>query len=335
MGQSVFVLGGTGQIGRACARRFLEAGWSVALAGRDPAHMPADLAHAGVRFARVDRSEPGAVAAAVGEGVDVLVDVVAYTEEDAEQVRSLADSLGSVVAISSASVYADDAGRTLDESKESGFPQLPVPILESQRTVEPGAQTYSTQKVAMEGALLEDVRLRATIVRPCAIHGPGSALAREWFFVKRALDRRRPLLLAYRGASRFHTTSVENLAELIWLAAVRPGRRIVNCGDPNPPTVLEIARTVAELMDHEFVEVLLPGAAEGGVGRNPWATPRPFVIDMLTAELGLRYRPVTTYARAVRATVEWLVEARPQPGEYMATMFDYAAEDSFLANLAG
>ena len=56
---------------------------------------------------------------------------------------------------------------------------------------------------------------------------------------------------------------------------------------------------------------------------------------MLTAELELRYRPVTTYARAVRATVEWLVETRPEPGKYKANWFDYAAEDGFLANLAG
>ena len=93
-----------------------------------------------------------------------------------------------MIAISSASVYADDAGRTLDEAAETGFPQLPVPTLEPQRTVEPGPQTYSTRKAAMECALLEDDRLRATIMRPCAIYGPGAALAREWFFVKRALD---------------------------------------------------------------------------------------------------------------------------------------------------
>lgn len=53
------------------------------------------------------------------------------------------------------------------------------------------------------------------------------------------------------------------------------------------------------------------------------------------ASRSFRYRPVTTCARAVRATVEWLVETRPEPGEYMATLFDYAAEDEFLANLAG
>ena len=159
--------------------------------------------------------------------------------------------------------------------------------------------------------------------------------AREWFFVKRALDGRRLLPLAYRGASRFHTTSVDNLAELIWLAAVRPGRRIVNCGDPDAATVLEIAHAIGEVLEHEWVEVLLPGPPEGGVGKTPWATPRPFVVDMLTAELELRYRPVTTYARAVRATVEWLVQARPEPDEYIAAMFDYAAEDGLLANLAG
>jgi hypothetical protein len=56
---------------------------------------------------------------------------------------------------------------------------------------------------------------------------------------------------------------------------------------------------------------------------------------MLEAELDLRYRPVTTYERAVEETVRWLVETRPEPSEYMTGMFDYDAEDRFVSNLAG
>jgi hypothetical protein len=48
--------------------------------------------------------------------------------------------VGALVVVSSASVYRD-AGRTLDEAAASGFPELPVPIPETQPTVEPGAAT--------------------------------------------------------------------------------------------------------------------------------------------------------------------------------------------------
>jgi nucleoside-diphosphate-sugar epimerase len=44
------IVGGTGSIGRATARRLLAAGWHVDLTGRNPARLPADIAAAGGRF---------------------------------------------------------------------------------------------------------------------------------------------------------------------------------------------------------------------------------------------------------------------------------------------
>ena len=151
-------------------------------------------------------------------------------------------------------------------------------------------------------------------------------------------------MLPHRGESRFHTTATENLAELIALAARRPAGRIVNCGDPEPPTVARIARTVAAVLGHEWLEVLLPGEAPSEALSNPWAVPRPIVVDMAAAEIELAYRPVTTYERAVARTCRWLVDATegkdwpevlPGSARYMAESFDYAAEDAFLRELTG
>src|SRR5439155_555837 len=203
MARSAFIVGGTGQIGRAAAARLAERGFDVTLAARSD---PGDLEH---RFVRVDRGEQGSLEAAVGEP-DVLVDVIPFTRADAEQLVGLAGRVGSVVAISSAAVY--------------GWDDLPVPVPERHPTVEPGDGDYAAQKRALELTLLAARELRATVVRPGAIHGPHTRHAREWYFVKRALDGRRVVVLARRGASRFHTTSVTNLAELIRLAAERPGR---------------------------------------------------------------------------------------------------------------
>jgi nucleoside-diphosphate-sugar epimerase len=321
-------------------RRLAEAGWDVVAAARG--ERPG---LAGIPAVNVDRSESGALADALGDGMDVLVDVISFTEADAEQLNGLAGRVGSVIAISSASVYADDLGRTLDEATDlASFPELPVPIPETQRTVEPGAATYSTRKVAMEQALLTGP-IPATLVRPCAIHGPCGSMLREWHFVKRALDGRRVVLLADRGQSLFHTTSVANLAELVLLAAERPANRIVNCGDPEPPSVLGIERAVAAALEHEWIEVLVPQDAYAApVADTPWSTPRPFLVDMTRAETELGYRPVVRYEEAVGETVEWLVEAtrgrdwrEVMPGavEHLESSFDYEAEDSFVAALAG
>jgi nucleoside-diphosphate-sugar epimerase len=296
----------------------------------------------GVRHVTVDRADTAALEQAVG-GADVLVDVIPFRRADAKQLLALGQRVGSVIAISSASVYTDDQGRSLDEATgPEDFPRLPVPIPESQPTLPPGDGTYSTAKAAVEQTLLGRSPVPATVIRPCAIYGRGDRQAREWHFVKRVLDVRDTIVLAYNGASRFHTTSSENLAELIRCVAERPGTRALNCGDPDPPTLLEISRAIAAALDHEWSEVLLAGGPEGNVGETPWSVPdsRPCVADMSAAERDVGYRPVTTYRDGVRAACEWLVEATrdkdwrevlPSHARYYGELFDYHAEDHFLS----
>ena len=233
------LIGGTGLIGRAAARALAEDGWDVVAVSRSGT-LPEGLAELGVESVVADRADDTQLRAALGAGADVLYDSVAMNREHGEQLNGLDGLVGSLVVISTGSVYADDAGRALDG--EGGEPPvLPVPIPETQRTAEPGDATYSTQKAELEQTLLEGP-LPATLVRACAIHGPGAKNPRELFFVKRAVDGRRRVALAWKGESRFHTTSVANLAELIRLAASQPGDRVLNCGDPDPPTTLEICR---------------------------------------------------------------------------------------------
>jgi nucleoside-diphosphate-sugar epimerase len=324
------LIGGTGQIGRAAARALAVDGWEVVAISRSGT-LPDGLAELGVEGVTADRADDAQLRAALGDGADVVLDTVAYTHEDGEQLNGLAGLVGSLVVISSASVYADDEGRALDGVSDP--PQIPVPVLETQPIVEPGDETYSTRKAALEQALL-DGPLPATLVRACAIHGPGAKLPRELFFVKRAVDGRRRVPLAWKGESRFHTTSVANLAELIRLAAGQPGDRALNAGDPDPPTTLEISRAIGAVLQHEFEPVLLPGDEYD----NPWAAPPqwPFIVSMSAAEQELGYEPVTTYPEAVGETCAWVVgeleQGRSWDGTYLEGMLDYEAEDAALAS---
>jgi nucleoside-diphosphate-sugar epimerase len=70
------IIGGTGLIGRATARRLLAADWEVDLTGRDPARLSADGAAAGARFIAADRDDPDQLLAALGSGADLLVDCI-------------------------------------------------------------------------------------------------------------------------------------------------------------------------------------------------------------------------------------------------------------------
>jgi nucleoside-diphosphate-sugar epimerase len=323
------------------ARRLAEAGWDVTVASRGERALPDELTGL-TRHVTVDRADPAALEQAA-DGADVLVDVIPFSPADAEQLLALGKRVGALIAISSASVYSDEEGRSLDEATgPDDLPRLPVPIPESQPTLPPGDATYSTGKAAIERALLERSSVPSTVIRPCAIYGRGDRQAREWHFVKRVLDGRKVVVLAYGGRSRFQTTAAENLGELIRRCAERPGTRVLNCGDPDPPTLVEIGRAIAAALNHEWAEVLLPGEPEGVLGRTPWSVPdsHPFVVDMSAAEREVGYRPVTSYANGVGVACEWLVEATrdgdwrqvlPGHARYYGELFDYSAEDEYLA----
>jgi nucleoside-diphosphate-sugar epimerase len=296
-------------------------------------------AREGFDYVRLDRNEDGALS--VANGFDLVVDVIPFEAAHAEQLLTL--EAGALVAISSASVYADERGRTLDEAQGvDDFPDFPLPIPERQPTVEPGDETYSTKKARVEGILLENGRIPAAIVRPCAIYGKGDRMGREWYFVKRALERRPHVVLTNRGAGHFHTTASENIGELVRLLADQPRTGAFNCGDPDPPTVLEISRAIGDAAGHRFAEVLLEEpASRGDVGQTPWSAPKPLLIDMAKAERELGYRPATSWAEAVPRQVRWLIEAtRDRDWREVLTRgadylkFEYEAEDALVASLA-
>jgi nucleoside-diphosphate-sugar epimerase len=330
--KAALIIGGSGQIGQATARSLLDHGWAVRLAQRHGARVPGDLA-ARVETVTLDREEPGAVARAVGGGADALIDTVAFDEGHARQLLAVEGDVGALVVISTGSVCCDAEGRTLDEAAETGFPRFPVPITEDQPTTSPGPATYSTRKVALEQALLQGARGAVTILRPFAIHGPGSTHPREWWFVKRILDGRRRIPLAWRGESRFHTSATVNIAELIRVVLQATATQVLNAADPEALSVAEIGRTIAAIYGVELDLVLLDGAPDKGVGGTPWSAPLPLIADMSRAE-ALGYRAVATYAQSVGAackSAEALAAAGVPFAPYLAKMFDYAAEDAWVA----
>jgi len=338
MSRTAFVLGASGQVGTAVIPALLADGWQVRVGSRSPHEWPD-----GVEGVRVDRNDDAELAAAIGEA-DAVVDCIAYTEHHARQLASLAGSIGSAIVLSTVSVYADAAGRTLDEATGANdFPDYPVPVRESQvRTVASDA-TYSTRKVAVENVLRE-AEIPVTILRPGAIYGPGSVHPRELWFVKRALDDRPIQILNWGGHSRFHISNAANIAELVRLAAANPARRELNAVDAEAPTTSEIGAIFNELLDHHPREILISGYAVEGttpLGDTPWSVPKPFVMDMTAAAEQLGYSPVATLAGSAPALVEWIrstIAERSWQEAFPAFLrangeaaFDYAAEDEWFA----
>ncbi len=338
------ILGGAGVVGSAIARRLLAAGWTVDLLGRDPTRMPADLLVAGARSIVVDRHDDAELARAYGTGADLLVDCLCFTAEHARQLSPFARDAPSTVMISSKAVYVDDAGRHVNSDDA---PRFRGPITEANATLPPAAGDYTTpagygaNKVAAEQVLL-DSGAAVTVVRASKVHGVGARRPREWHFVKRALDRRPAILLAGAGVGVDHTTAAVNLAALVHTVADTPGRRIVNSADPDAPTGRRIAAVVAAHLGHHWDEILLEEHVDPELGRHPWDSRPPIVLDT-SAATALGYRPVGDYAATVGAEIDWLTAsavrradrtwALPglERGPFCGT-FDYAAENDHLAS---
>src|SRR5215813_12732765 len=109
MALSALVIGGTGLIGAATVHRLAERGFEVTAAARGTVEPPQGLSEQ-ARLIELDRTDDDAV----GDGYDVVVDTAAYRVEDAEQLVGLTGRIGSLVVLSSASVYADAAGRSFE-----------------------------------------------------------------------------------------------------------------------------------------------------------------------------------------------------------------------------
>ena len=304
--------------------------------------MPADVSDAGGRFVEADRDDLRQLLSALDDGVDLLVDCICYTAADATRILPLISNASSTVMISSKAVYVDDAGH---HSNSVIAPQFDNPIRETQPTLAPNnedhttAEGYGPNKVAAEQVLLDSGR-PVTVLRPSKIHGPGALRPREWVFVKRVLDRRPAVFLAHRGGGVDHTTAAANIAALIEVVALAPGQRILNCADPDAPTALEISRTIAACLEHEWIEVLLDGDADPRLGRHPWDTPHPIVLDT-SAAIDIGYTPAGDYATTVADEIDWLVSAAgggagadtlPAIDDpFFGPLLDYTAEDRYLA----
>jgi hypothetical protein len=81
-----------------------------------------DLIARGARLAVLDREQPGALARALDSGAAAVIDTIAHTADDADQLLKIEPSVGSFVVISS-SIATRQAGRLMRLAGER-FPTL-------------------------------------------------------------------------------------------------------------------------------------------------------------------------------------------------------------------
>ncbi len=252
----ILVIGGTNFIGPPLVRRLVNLGHEVALfhRGQTQAELPESVHHlVGDRQHLADHRDDF-----LRYGPEVVVDMIAYTEPDAQgfidTFRGLARR---IVVISSGDVYRA-YGRLL--GTEPG-PIEPTPLAEDAplrsvlfpyRDKAQGSDDflYSYDKIPVERIVLADPELPGTVLRLPMTYGPGDPFRRCSPYLKR-MDDGRPAIRLDTGLARWKTPRgyVENVAAAIALAVEddRAAGRVYNVSEPISFSEADWVRRIAEV----------------------------------------------------------------------------------------
>jgi nucleoside-diphosphate-sugar epimerase len=319
-GERILVIGGTRFLGPFVLEELLRRGCEAAVFHRgEPA--PA-LDRLPMTHFRGNLEDPEALARAGRSFRPTrLIDLLHSHPAGAEAVvAAFGGRLEHSVHVSCTDVYRSGELNPLDEAAAAVSPEDP----------EPPPPHLLDQLAADEFILAAAARgqIPASLLRLAPLYGPRDYLAREWFFVKRALDRRECIALPEGGVHLFHRGFVQNLAWAIAQTAAAKWKKpeVINLADERALTVRQLALQVAASLDHHWELYSVPG--------DLWWTPFSAVrcFDLRRAKSRLRYRDRMKPKDALELTVAWLVQHPPAdwPLGRDRVPFDYAKEDDLI-----
>ena len=202
----VLVLGGTVFLGRAVARRALDAGHDVTCAARGlSGSVPA-----GVRFVSVDRDHPAGLSALDGQRFDAVVDVARRPSHVRRALAVLGDRVGHWTFVSTCSVYADDVAPGQQAESAPLLAAAPPEVDDAE------GENYGPCKVAGEEAIAS-TGLPAFVCRAGLIVGPEDPSDRFAYWVAR-VARGGEVLVPGRPDERVQWIDVRDLAAWLVLA---------------------------------------------------------------------------------------------------------------------
>jgi nucleoside-diphosphate-sugar epimerase len=310
---------GAGCLGRAIVKRFAGAELTVldvseeALGGLGP----------DVAVVRADITDPTQMKEAVG-GMDIVIHTAASLNGHADVMervnhggaRIIAEAaadagVGRLVHVSSNAVYG--IGHTSDIYEEMG--------------PSPSHQAYSMSKAAGEEAVVSVATaagLPFTVIRPAGIFGPGAEYFAGSFYRR---GKRKPVVFVGSGRGAMYCSFVDDVADLIAIAAVHPAAvgEVFNCVIDPPPTQRQYMAAWSRLSGHDsYLGIPMALAKFGGLVVKPFAKKGSYLselnanldyidryvrIDASKARRLLGWEPRYSLEEGVAATVPWLREA--------------------------
>jgi len=341
----ILVIGGTNFISPPVIHRLVAMGHEVTVFHRGQTH--ADLP-SGVRHIYGNRQNLRDFQAEFEQiSPQVVLDAIAYTEQDARTLMSTLNGIAQrVVVISSGDVYRAYDVLLGVESE----PLEPVPITETsplrqnlypykdfpQRPLDVPADY---EKILVERVVRNDPELPGTILRLPMVYGPGDPLHRLFPYVKRMDEQRPAIVLAQRFAQwRGVWGYVENVAAAIALAITddRATGQVYNIAEAQFPTEAERIRRIGQVAGWKGEVVIASPSLMPDSWSLPYNLEQHWVVDSTRIRQELGYVEPVLLAEALKRTIEW---ERIQPPETVSPaaapeLLDYDTEDAILAQLA-
>jgi nucleoside-diphosphate-sugar epimerase len=294
---NVLILGGTGWLSGAVARRWRDAGASVTCLARGSRPVPP-----GTELVAADRADPDAYARVGGRDWDEVVDISSDPDHVAAAVGALAPRTGHWTYVSSVSAYAGNDEIGADEGAALSVPAAPGTLDDE--------YDYSRAKVAAEASVRSVWGERAAIVRPGLIVGPGDPTDRFGYWVGRfALAAKGAVLAPPLEGARAQVIDVEDLADFVVGRGMDGWHGTANAVGESMPLgdLLALARQVAGHAG-QVVEADEEWLTARGIA--PWMGPRSLPLWLPPGMPGFMTRSNTAYLaaggrlRSLRDTLE-------------------------------
>jgi nucleoside-diphosphate-sugar epimerase len=343
------MLGGTKFTGPYTAAGLLERGHEVTVfhRGKSNNNIPP-----GVRHIHGDRQNLAEFAGTFRDlAPDVVVDMICFTEEDAQMLMQTFSGVASRVVVPSSEDVYRAYGRL--HGTEPG-PLEPMPLTEDSPLREKlSIHGKAYEKISVERIVMGDSSLPGTVLRFPAIYGPHDPAHRLHHYLERMGDDR-PVILLESQFSEWKWTRgyAENVALATTLAVIheKAAGRIYNVGEAEAKSETEWIRSIGEVMgwhgdivgvDRDTLTLPDEQRPAGLRAHSQYSTEEQnlvqdfrqhWVIDSSRIRRELGYEELISFREGLERTIEWELAHPPENAEPEEDT--YAAEDAVLAELA-
>ncbi len=336
----VLVIGGAGVTGTVIVRNLLARGCAVTILHRG-VHKP-DLPDSVARIIADPNDKESLAVALEGKQFDVAIAMYGRLRHVAQV---LVGKTARLISVGGAAPVYKGWGEMMAPNPWETTQPTPLFLAENHPLSRADTEDRFSQMVRKTEdevmALHAQGLFNVTHFRYPLVYGPNNICPAEWGLIRRAREKRVPLIMPAGGLTMVSRGFSENVAHAITLAVEKPqacAGEIYNVCDDRLLCNQQWVEMLGEILQHRFETVSIPFDALPAGFR---ATPPQLlyrhhcVMDIGKLKQQLGYRDVVSVEEALARTVDYYLSNPLADGseaeQNLGDPFDYAYEDAFIA----